>query len=167
MQQLRPKETYYAPVIVRGEEDKGVQVWELNNSRLKDIYAILAHPDYMDEDLLDPESGRDFTVTAVETDRVFNGNAVKEYTVSERKKASKLAATAPARKELIESIPDFESYFKGRVRDTAFYQTMLENALAGGPAGNSKTDEGTSRGVEEAVSDTKATKDIESAFDDL
>jgi len=29
---LRPKDRFYAPIFVRGEEDKGVQVWELNRS---------------------------------------------------------------------------------------------------------------------------------------
>lgn len=172
MQSLRAKETYYAPVFVRGEEDKGVQVWELNNARLRDVYAILAHPDYMDEDLLDPETGRDFTISCTETDRVFNGFQIKEYSITERKKPSKLTSTATDRQVLIDSIPDFETYFKSRVRDTESYQRMLDNALAGGTeGGNDSSDEGTdhskSRGVDSAAKDNKATKAIEDAFEDL
>lgn len=167
MNQLRGRESFYAPVLVRGQEDKGVQVWEMNSKRVKEVYAILAHPDYMDEDLFHPETGRDFVLKVEETDREFKGHAVKAYTISERKKASKLASTAPARKEILEGVPDFEAYFRGRLRTTDQYQTMLENALAGGPLdpNGTTTEVGLSRN-EEGPS-TEAAASIDDAFSDL
>lgn len=171
MNSLRPKDSYYAPILVRGQEDKGVQVWELTSSKVKDIYAVLAHPDYIDEDLFDPKTGRDFVVTVTETDKLFKGNAVKEVKVVERKKPSPLAATAGAIKEIIASIPDFEAYFRGRLRPTEAYATMLENALAGtslGSNSSSEAGEGLAAGVaRNAEAKQAASRNIDDAFADL
>lgn len=172
MNSLRPKDSYYAPVLVRGQEDKGVQVWELTSSKVKDIYAVLAHPDYIDEDLFDVKNGRDFVVTVTETDKLFKGNAVKDVKITERKKPSPLAATAAAIKEIVSGIPDFEAYFRGRLRPTEAYTTMLENALAGTSLGATKS-EGTS--TESAASGASrnaeakqaASRNIDDAFADL
>lgn len=171
MNNLRPKDSYYAPVLVRGQEDKGVQVWELSSSKVKDIYAILAHPDYIDEDLFDPKTGRDFVVSLTETDKLFKGNPVKDVKITERKKPSPLAATAAATKEVIASIPDFEAYFRGRLRPTEAYATMLENALAGTSLGSSKSEgsaetqgAGVSRNAEAKQA---ASRNIDDAFADL
>ncbi len=171
MNNLRPKDSYYAPVLVRGQEDKGVQVWELSSSKVKDIYAILAHPDYIDEDLFDPKTGRDFVVSLTETDKLFKGNPVKDVKITERKKPSPLAATAAATKEVIASIPDFEAYFRGRLRPTEAYATMLENALAGTSLGSSKSEGATETqgaGVSRnAEAKQAASRNIDDAFADL
>lgn len=177
MQQLRPKESFFAPIIVRGEEDKGVQIWELKFSIVKSLYSILGHPDYSDEDLFHPEEGRDFMVSVVATDKIFTAPNGKKYPVneielSERKKTSKLAPTKAASQEIIESIPDIVEYFKSRVRDAEFYQTMLDNALAGGKRGNSSRDEGTNHtGDDERGDDdeefAKSMSQVEDAFADF
>lgn len=180
MQQLRPKESYYAPLLVRGEEDKGAQIWEMSQPRVKEVYAILGHADYLDEDLFDPTEGRDFTVTVTATDKIFtapNGNKypVKETNITERKKPSKLAATKAAVEEIINSIPDMEEYFKSRLRNTDFYMTMLDNAMAGGKRGNSQEEEGTehignsssSSGEDDSEEMVKSRSQIEDAFADL
>lgn len=171
MNNLRPKDSYYAPIIVRGQEDKGVQVWELSSSRVKDIYAILAHPDYIDEDLFDAKTGRDFVVSLTETDKLFKGNPVKDVKITERKKPSPLAPTAAAVKEIIAGIPDFEAYFRGRLRPTEAYETMLENALAGTSlrGGSEDSSEAPSRsGVGEVRGEAKqSARNIDDAFADL
>lgn len=168
MLQLRTKDSYYAPILVRGQEDKGVQVWELSAARVQQIYAVLAHPDYIDEELFHPETGRDFMVSVSDSDKVFMEHVVKNVLVSERKKPSPLLKSAKEREELIKSIPDFDAYFKARLRPTDAYRTMLENALAGGPAATSKTgaaaDTGTARNADR---DEEAVRNIEDAFADL
>jgi hypothetical protein len=166
MLQLRPKDSFYAPVLVRGQEDKGVQVWELTPTRVQAIYAILAHPDYIDEDLTHPETGKDFLVSVSDSDKMFKDNVVKNFIISERKKSTPLAKTAKEREDLVASIPDFDAYFKGRLRPTDAYRTMLENALAGGPAATSSkgNSAGTARNPER---DQEAVRNIEDAFADL
>lgn len=185
---LRPQNSYYAPIIVRGEEDKGVQVWELSEKRALDVYSILAHEDFEDENLFDPMTGRDFTVTVTLTDKTFTAPNGKIYPVSdvnikERKKPSKLAPTKGAAEEIIEQIPDFDAYFKSRVRDTDYYRKLLSNLFPEGA--NSASEEGTAHETamakKFAVLDTSSEEDdnddggldedavnkIDAAFDDL
>jgi len=88
MKQLNVRESYYAPVLVRGQEDKGVQIWEMSMKVLNQVYTKLSHPDYEKEDLFDPKEGYDFTVTAVDSGKQFNGYAVKELSLEVRRNTS-------------------------------------------------------------------------------
>lgn len=128
--QLRPRESYYLPIIVRGEEAKGVQVWEINSKRLKELYATFAHPDYADEDLTHPETGYDFTVTVTPTDKVFNNFPVKEIKLQPRRKPSPLAPTEAERQKILSSVPDLEGFFKSQVKSEEKLNEIIENFLA-------------------------------------
>ena len=57
---LYPKMRSYAPVIVRGEEDKGVQIWGFGKTVYQTLLNIMLDEDY--GDITDPESGRDVKV---------------------------------------------------------------------------------------------------------
>lgn len=171
---LRAKDRFYAPVLVRGEEDRGVQVWELNAKILKDIYAILAHPDYADEDMMDPEEGFDFTLRVTDTGKKFGKYPVKNYDIQPRRKPSKLATTKKAREDLLESVPNLEEYFKSLVPDGEFLNKTIENfaqkMLDGDSSSNgenSSDKNSASRGANKEDSDRKATQDIDEAFADL
>jgi len=128
---LQPRERYYAPILVRGEEDKGAQIWELNSKLLKEIYSVLAHPDYKDENLMHPENGYDFTVTVSPTDKTFNGNPVKEIKLQPRRKPSVLSENEQEKEKILKGIPNLEAYFKAQVKSPEEMKTMLENFLAG------------------------------------
>lgn len=170
MNNLRPKDSFYAPILVRGEEDKGVQVWELNTSKAKEILAILSHPDYAEDDLFDPNDGKDFIVTVTETDKTFMGHPVKDVAISERKKNNALAKTQAAIDDLVSKIPDFEAYFKGRLRPTDAYQQMLENALAGSSLGGNGSDDNESSDLgsgRNTSAKSEQSKSIDDAFADL
>jgi hypothetical protein len=60
---LDPKLRVYAPVIVRGEEDKGVRLWEFGKEIYLQLLGIAEDEDY--GDYTDINDGRDFTVEAV------------------------------------------------------------------------------------------------------
>jgi len=60
---LDPKLRVYAPVIVRGEEDKGVRLWEFGKEIYLQLLGIAEDEDY--GDYTDVKDGRDFTVEAV------------------------------------------------------------------------------------------------------
>ena len=60
---LDPKMRVYAPVIVRGEEDKGVRMWEFGKEIYMQLLGIADDEDY--GDFTDVNEGRDFTVEAV------------------------------------------------------------------------------------------------------
>ena len=63
---LDPKMRIFAPVIVRGEEDMGVRLWEFGKEIYMQLLGIAEDEDY--GDYTDVTEGRDFIVEAVEAD---------------------------------------------------------------------------------------------------
>jgi hypothetical protein len=63
---LDPKMRIFIPVIVRGEEDMGVRLWEFGKEIYMQLLGIAEDEDY--GDYTDITEGRDFTVEAVEAD---------------------------------------------------------------------------------------------------
>lgn len=63
---LDPKLRIFAPVIVRGEEDKGVRLWEFGKEIYLQLLGIADDEDY--GDYTDVNEGRDFTVEAYKGD---------------------------------------------------------------------------------------------------
>lgn len=167
---LQPKERYYAPIIVRGEEDKGVQLWELNSKLVKDIYSVLAHPDYKDENLMDPENGYDFTVTVSPTDKTFAGNPVKDIKLQPRRKPSPLAKSADVSEKIVAAIPNLEAYFKAQTKSEDELNAMLQNFLAGNGSSSEVSSEEVEEAKDKSVTEAKAKKakkSIDDAFSDL
>jgi len=63
---LDPKMRIFAPVIVRGEEEKGVRLWEFGKEIYMQLLGIAEDEDY--GDYTDINEGRDFTVEAIKGD---------------------------------------------------------------------------------------------------
>jgi hypothetical protein len=166
MNQLKARESYYAPIVVRGQEEKGVQIWEMSQKVLNQIYAKLSSPDFADEYLFDPKEGYDFTITAIDSGREFNGFPIKDVTVDVRRKPSPLAKTQKERDDIINSIPNLREHFQSYTPGEERLNDMISNFLSG--------DSGSSEEGREVTGDdsedervTKATSQIEDAFDDL
>ena len=178
MNNLRPKDRFYAPILVRGEEERGVQIWELNSKILKDIYSILAHPDYAEDNMMDADEGFDFTLDVEDSGKKYGKWTVKNYNLTPRRKPSKIARTKKDRDALVNAVPDLESYFKGQVRNAEWLQQIVENFLAktAGEDGTEDTeskelstgkDHNASKGVTRDDEHNKTVKNIEDAFADL
>ena len=60
---MEPKLRTFVPVLVRGEEDKGVQFWGFGKTVYQEILGYIADPDY--GDITDPTTGRDITIAYV------------------------------------------------------------------------------------------------------
>jgi len=60
---LEPKMRVFAPIIVRGEEDKGVRLWEFGKEIYMQLLGIADDEDY--GDYTDINEGRDFTLETV------------------------------------------------------------------------------------------------------
>lgn len=163
---LTPRERYYAAILVRGEEEKGVQVWELSPKLCKDIYAILVHPDYADENMFSPTEGYDFSVSVTATDKMFNNFPVKEIKLQPRRKASKALPKADQLEAVMKQIPNFEAYFKAQVKSEEEMIQIRDHFLAvqSSESAGEPTAEGTVRGGAE---DTKAAADVDAAFKDI
>jgi hypothetical protein len=61
---IEPKLRYFAPVLVRGEEEQGARLWEFGKLIYEQLLGIAADEDY--GDFTDITDGRDFTVEAIE-----------------------------------------------------------------------------------------------------
>ena len=75
---LFPKMRVFAPVIVRGEEDKGIRFYEFGKMVYQELLGVMADEDY--GDITDIQNGRDITVEVIpasETGKMFNTTTVR------------------------------------------------------------------------------------------
>ena len=77
---IRPKSRYFAPIIVRGEEDKGVRLYEFGTNVLKTLLSVASKADY--GDFTDVLEGFDFELEATPSD---NGIGFKHNLIPARK----------------------------------------------------------------------------------
>lgn len=131
---MKPRDRFYAIIIVRGEEAKGPQVWEMSEETRSSIYRTLAHKDYVDEDMFSPVSGYDFTVTvsaAIENGkpRMFNGFPVKAIDVQPRKKPTKLG-TEKQIQEYLSAMPKLYDIFKSQTKTPEQIMPIIEAFIA-------------------------------------
>jgi len=103
---LYPKMRTYAPVIVRGEEDKGVQIWGFGKTVCQGLYGIMLDEDY--GDITDPLTGRDIKV-------ICTKQPGKKWAMTEvrpRGKESKLSSSDKQAQEWINNIPNLDDMFE-------------------------------------------------------
>lgn len=171
VKELSPKTRYYAPILVRGQEDKGVQIWEFSQTVCKEIYSVLVHQDYRDENLMDPQTGYDFTVTAtVIPGKTFNGYPVKEVKVTPRRKASKIAKTQPEIDKIVKAVPNLEEIFKGQIKPADEIKTLVEGFLAMDASeepSETGTDHTASNGASVSAAGNAAVDSLSDQFKDL
>jgi len=102
---LYPKMRTYAPVIVRGEEDRGVQIWGFGKMVYQGLLGLMLDEDY--GDITDPTEGRDIKV-------VCSKQPGKKWAMTEvrpRGKQSPLSADATQATEWISSIPNLDDIY--------------------------------------------------------
>lgn len=99
---IEPKLRVFAPVIVRGEEDKGVRLWEFGKKTYEQLLGIATDEDY--GDFTDVQEGRDFTVEGTEGE--VAGKTVIECAVRVKPKTSPLSTDAEQIKKFLEEQPD-------------------------------------------------------------
>ena len=99
---LEPKMRIFAPVIVRGEEDKGVRLWEFGKEIYMQLLGIADDEDY--GDYTDINEGRDFTVEAVMGD--IGGRQGLKSSIRIKPKTSPLSASKNDIELWLEEQPD-------------------------------------------------------------
>ena len=105
---LEPKMRVFAPVIVRGEEDKGVRLWEFGKQVYMDLLSIAEDEDV--GDYSDPITGRDITVETA--GKETTGLMYNTSTVRVRTKSTPLSDDADKVKLWLETQPDPLGQFK-------------------------------------------------------
>ncbi len=136
---LAPKMRCYAPVIVRGEEDKGVQIWSFGKLVYQRMLGF-----FLDEevgDILSPTEGFDLKVTISKQP----GKQFNDTTVDPARKSTSLHTDQAVSQKWLDNIPSIDDMY--RLKSTQEIETILNSWLSGGSADTS-SDGGSSRGAE-------------------
>lgn len=103
--QLYPSMRTYAAVIVRGQENEGVKIWDFGKTVYQKLLTLMLDEDY--GDITDPVTGRDIKVT----NSKVPGKKYADTDVTPRGKVSKLSNDPKQASEWIASIPKIEDLY--------------------------------------------------------
>ena len=105
---IEPKLRIFAPVLVRGEEDKGVRLWEFGKEMYLELLSMAEDEDIGDyTDIMD---GRDFIVDTVGPE--VTGTKFNKSTARVRTKTTPLSDDNNQNKSWLAEQPDVMSLFK-------------------------------------------------------
>ena len=121
---LQPKMRCYAPVIVRGEEDKGVQIWSFGKLVYQRMLGF-----FLDEevgDILSPTEGFDLKVSITKQP----GKQFNDTTVDPARRPTKLHEDSKTAEGWLNAIPNLDDMY--RLKSTQEIEAVLNNWLNGG-----------------------------------
>lgn len=140
---LQPKMRAYMPIIVRGQEDKGVQVWSFGKMVYQRLLGFFTDEEV--GDILDPMEGFDLKVVLAPSAKKVDGRTFLDTTIDAARRPTKLADDAEQAKKWLDSVPNIDDMFKQKSEKEI--EQILNTWLAGGAVGDdSSADEGTGRG---------------------
>ena len=156
-----PRQRFFSPVLVRGEEKEGIKVWGYGKTVYQDLINLVLNPDY--GDITDPENGTDLSIKA---DKV-PGASFPTTKLTPARKTSKLCNGTPQEcSELLETVPDFNEIHE--VKTSEEVARILDEHLAAGDDSDAEADsKQTTKYGGATPAKKKATNDIDSAFADL
>jgi hypothetical protein len=152
---LSARQRFFSPVLVRGQEEKGVRLWGFGKTAYKELLNLVLNPEYGD-------------ITGVNegTDLVINygkppGAQFPQTTIVPRRKSSPLAKTDDDIATLLDSIPDFDEVFESARKTPSEIQQMLDEYLLG-------EDDAEDLSTETTKYETSSpANDVDKAFDEL
>ena len=105
---LYPKLRIFAPVVVRGEEDKGVRFYEFGKMVYQELLGVMADEDY--GDITDIQKGRDVTIEVIPA--AETGKMLNTTTVRVKPNQTPLSDDAKQAESLLENQKDLVTLFK-------------------------------------------------------
>lgn len=122
-----PRQRFFSPVVVRGEESDGIKIWGYGKLAYQDMINLVLNPDY--GDITDPEQGTDLTIASSKAP----GQSFPTTKITPARKTSKLCqGSLQDCTELLDSMPDFEILHTRKT--TAEVAAILDEHLAGSDA---------------------------------
>ena len=149
---LMARQRFFSPVIVRGEEDKGVRIWGYGKMAYEKLLSLVLNPEY--GDITDSEEGTDLVIHYGKP----VGASFPQTKITPRRKNSALCDDNSRCKELLENIPDFNTLFERKTPEDV--GQMLDEFLAGEESAEERSKETTKYGDD-------TTKDVDAAFEEL
>jgi len=122
--QLNPKLRVYAPIIVRGEEDKGVRFWGFSKTIYESLLALIADDDY--GDITDVKTGTDIVVEYQSPEEA--GNDFGKISVRPKRNVTPLSDDVKQAKEWITNQKDIFELFT--VPESDELEEKLKNWLS-------------------------------------
>jgi hypothetical protein len=110
LERLKPSMRAYLPVLVRGQEAKGVQVWGVSQTVYKKLFSWIANPKI--GDFRDPVNGFDVELKVIKSTKLFKGKSFNETDVDLDRNSSKLSDDPAVVEKLLASIPNFNEMWK-------------------------------------------------------
>lgn len=159
---LAPKMRVFAPVIVRGEEEKGVRLWEFGKQIYMELLAIAEDEDVLDYS--DPVEGRDLTIET--TDPATNGTGFNQSKVRVRTKVTPLSQDSKQVEAWLNNQPDVKTLFKKYSYDE-MKASLLEWLNPGEEVAEETTEEKAPAKTNYSLSAKAKPEDVDKAFDDL
>jgi len=155
---LMARQRFFAPVLVRGEEDKGVRIWGFGKMAYQQLLELVLNPDY--GDITDTDEGTDLVIKYGKAP----GDRFPSTNITPRRRTSPLCAEEAGGSdkalEWLENIPDFDGLFERKT--PAEVGAMLDEWLAG------ESGESASSGNTEVEKySSNETDQVKAAFDDL
>ena len=121
---LSARQRFFAPVLVRGEEDQGVRVWGFGKQVYETLLNLVLNPEY--GDITDPEKGIDLAINYGKP----VGASFPVTQLTPRRRSSPLCPDDPEKcRELLENIPDFDELFAASRKTAVEVQGMLDEFL--------------------------------------
>ena len=120
---LSARQRFFAPVLVRGEEDKGVRIWGFGKTAYAELLNLVLNPDY--GDITDIEDGTDLVINYGKPP----GAQFPQTSITPRRRSSALLDESDAGASLLDQIPDFTTLFERKT--PAQVQAMLDEFLLG------------------------------------
>lgn len=136
---LQPKMRCYTPVVVRGEEDKGVQVWAFGKLVYQRMLGFFLDEDV--GDILSATEGFDLKVSISKQP----GKQFNDTSVDPARRSTKLHEDSKQMETWLNSIPNIDDMY--RVKDTSEIESLLNNWLTGGASADTDKSDGTARGA--------------------
>jgi len=159
---LYPKMRSYAPIVVRGEEEKGVRLWSFGKTVYQSLLNIMLDEDY--GDITDPNDGRDVKVSCSK----MPGRMWATTEVRPRGKQSSLNSDSNHAKEWMDNIPDVNDLYSLKTYEE------LEKIINDWLNGDEEDDLGTVKAPAPAnnsgnndESSSRKYKNLDAAFADL
>lgn len=150
---LGAKQRFFAPVLVRGQEEEGVKVWGFGKRAYETLLGLVLNPEY--GDITDPSEGTDLVVTYSKP----AGASYPETKITPRRKSSLLHEDETQARTLMESVPDFDEVFADARRSSTQVADILDRFL------NTVDEAVTTQPV--ASTSTGGVSDVDQAFADL
>lgn len=120
---LMARQRFFAPVMVRGEENEGVRLWGFGKTAYQELLNLVLNPDY--GDITDVEEGTDLVLTYGKPP----GAQFPQTSITPRRRPSRLMETDEAVAHALDTVPEFESVFERKTPEQV--QGMLDQFLLG------------------------------------